>query len=166
MLTYLQNNPLLACDRLSLYCLGQVMIAGWLNVRSVVNYSGCESWFPRWKVHKGASERRTNPLCAWNVLLWVNTGSSAIGAHLQGVKRLLSGLQQNVNAGIGWQQPYIQPSQTEVRVEVWVHCDGNVVSGVYWGASYWSSSVWIQPICCSSWYQTSSSLCVLHIYLR
>lgn len=39
--------------------------------------------------------------------------------------------QQKVNAGIGRQQPYIQPSQTEVRVEVWVHCDGNVASGVF-----------------------------------
>lgn len=59
--------------------------------------------------------------------------------------------QQKVNAGIGRQQPYIQPSQTEVRVEVWVHCDGNVASGVFWGASYGPSSGRFLPICWSSW---------------
>lgn len=68
------------------------------------------------------------------------------------MKRLLSGLQQKVNAGIGWQQPCIQPSQTEVRVEVWVHCDGNVASGVFWGASYGAASVWILAVCWGSWY--------------
>lgn len=52
-----------------------------------------------------------------------------------------------MNAGIGWQQPCIQTSQTEVRVEVWVHCDGNVASGVFWGASYGAASVWILPVC-------------------
>lgn len=38
-------------------------------------------------------------------------------------------------------------SQTRVRVKVWVHCDGNVAWGVFWGARPRP----LQPVCWSSW---------------
>lgn len=77
----------------------------------------------------------------------VNSGSSFSAFHLWAVKRLLSGLQLKVNAGTRWKQPRIEPVQTGVRVEVWVHCDGNAAWGVFWGACPRP----LQPVCWSSW---------------
>ena len=132
------------------FAMGQhsVLITDWLNTCNVL--SGSVVTCLHWMEQNGVAEWRPNLLCAWNVLLRVNTGSPSIGVHLYGVKRLLSGLQQKVNAGIGWQQPCFQIPRQKSQLK-----SGFIVMEMWQVGSFEAPVMGLlqseYPVCSCSW---------------
>lgn len=98
---------------------------------------------------------RFKPRMKCVVLGVVNIGISSIGSICKQWKGYLVASSIKWMLAWGWQPSCIHTTQTEVRVEVWVYCDGNVASGGFWGASYVTASVWILLFCRSSWHHLS-----------
>lgn len=73
----------------------------------------------------------------------INIGISSIGSICKQWKGYLVASGRTWMLAWGWQPPCIHTTQTEVRVEVWLYCDGNVASRGFWGAIYGTASVWI-----------------------
>lgn len=71
---YLQNNLLSACEGLSLYCSGASLCCNdtGCNVVTYSLFTCCSHTFPCWQWETRVCECWLNPLCVWNVFLWVN----------------------------------------------------------------------------------------------
>lgn len=61
----------------------------------------------------------------------VNIDISSIGSICKQWKGYLVASSRKWMLAWGWQPLCIHTTQTEVRVEVWVYCDGNVASGAF-----------------------------------